>query len=234
MSALPIRNAPAPASSPSLAGSPLADASFSPVGSSSSTVAAAIEVRGLGVRGLRNRGLRGVDPARLGLWFFLATVIMLFAAFSSAYLVRMASGAWSAIELPSVLWISTAILVTSSATLELARLRLGSTATPWLAATLTLGLLFLAGQAAAWRALQLAGVFLPESPHAAFLYIFTALHGAHLAGGLIWLAVVWRCAARSAPAVGRPVVEDRLARCATYWHFMGGLWIYLFAVLHLR
>jgi cytochrome c oxidase subunit 3 len=186
------------------------------------------------------RGLRGLDPARLGLWFFLATVVMLFAAFSSAYLVRLASGAWSAIDLPGVLWVSTAILVASSAMLEMARLRLGTTATRWLGATLALGLLFLTGQAMAWRALQLAGVFLPQSPHAAFLYIFTALHGAHVAGGLIWLAVVWRGAVRSRSTGGRaaraagPLLDDRLARCATYWHFMGGLWVYLFAVLHLR
>lgn len=202
----------------------------------------------------RRRSSGGVDPARLGLWVFLATVAMLFAAFASAYLVRMASGSWVAISLPAVLWATTAILVASSAALEIARLRLGSTGARWIAVTLVLGLLFLAGQAAAWRSLQGAGVFLPTSPHAAFLYVFTALHGAHLAGGLIWLGAVLRATARwegstrsratrrlgildrSSLRSGAGDVErvvDRVSRCATYWHFMGGLWVFLFAVLHL-
>ena len=192
----------------------------------------------------RPRAAAGVDPARLGLWIFLATVTMLFAAFSSAYLVRLASGAWTPIHLPVLLWATSATLVVSSVTLETARLRLGSAAARWIALTLALGLVFLAGQAAAWRALHASGVLFPTSPHAAFLYVFTALHGAHLAGGLVWLATAWRtvgAAERSArasagdgrAAVPGPALADRLARCATYWHFMGGLWIYLFAVLHL-
>ena len=170
-------------------------------------------------------GLRALDPKRLGLWVFLATVTMLFAAFSSAYLVRMASGAWRPIELPGILWITTGVLVFSSVTLELARRLSGSAPTAWVAVTLGAGLVFLAGQAAAWRLLAVAGVFVASSPHAAFLYIFTALHGAHLIGGLLWLAIL---SLRGAPT------RAPLARCATYWHFMAGLWIYLFAVLHLR
>jgi cytochrome c oxidase subunit 3 len=201
----------------------------------------------------RRRSSAALDPARLGLWVFLATVAMLFAAFASAYLVRMASGSWTAIPVPAVLWATTAILLASSAALETARLRVGSTGARWIAAALVLGLLFLAGQAAAWRSLQAAGVFLPTSPHAAFLYVFTALHGAHLLGGLIWLAAVlppmarWERARvrRESPpvgiaghrspsgAAGMELLADRVSRCATYWHFMSGLWVFLFAVLHL-
>ena len=179
---------------------------------------------------------RGLDPARLGLWIFLATVTMLFAAFSSAYLVRMASGTWCTVELPRAMTWSTAALLLSSGTFEIARRRAGAALTRWLGLTLGLGLVFLAWQAASWQALRAAGVLLPESPHAAFLYIFTALHGLHLAGGLVWLAAVGRTAAvtRRAPAARAEAgLRDRLARCAQYWHFMGGLWVYLFAVLHL-
>jgi len=186
-------------------------------------------------------GLRAVDPRRLGLWVFLATVTMLFAAFSSAYLVRMASGGWNAVDLPGVLWLTTSILLLSSATLEVARLRVAraraarrAVVAPWLLATLGLGVLFLAGQLAAWRALQTAGVFLPNSPHAAFLYIFMALHGVHLLGGLVWLGALSGGALSGGARVGRNgELEDQVARCSTYWHFMAGLWVFLFAVLHL-
>jgi cytochrome c oxidase subunit 3 len=184
--------------------------------------AGVLEARGGG------EGLRAVDPRRLGLWVFLATITMLFAAFSSAYLVRMSTAGWDALELPAVLWLTTLVIVASSATLELAVLRHASPAR-WLVMTLALGLVFLGGQALAWRALHDAGVFLPQSPHAAFLYIFTALHGAHLAGGLIWLAVL----AWASPRRHEPAFRDRVARCAVYWHFLAGLWVYLFAVLHL-
>jgi cytochrome c oxidase subunit 3 len=179
---------------------------------------------------------RGLDPARLGLWIFLATVTMLFAAFSSAYLVRMASGTWCTVELPRAMTWSTAAILLSSVTIEIARRRAGGSVARWLGLTLALGLGFLAWQVMSWRALRAAGVLLPESPHAAFFYVFTALHGLHLAGGLVWLAAVGRTAAvtgRAPAASGEAALRDRLARCAQYWHFMAGLWIYLFVVLHL-
>jgi len=181
--------------------------------------------------------LRALDPARLGLWFFLATVTMLFAAFSSAYLVRRSTGGWGAIALPGVLGITTTLILVSSVTIELALRRSRAGASRWLAVTYLLGILFLAGQGVAWGALRDAGVLLPDSPHAAFLYIFTALHGVHLLGGLAWIAILWHASlGRRAPSSGvlAPTLEDRVARCATYWHFMAGLWVYLFAVLHLR
>jgi heme/copper-type cytochrome/quinol oxidase subunit 3 len=48
--------------------------------------------------------------AQLGLWIFLATVTMLFAAFASAYPVRSASADWQAIPIPLILWANTAVL----------------------------------------------------------------------------------------------------------------------------
>jgi cytochrome c oxidase subunit 3 len=194
--------------------------------------------------------LRAVDPRRLGLWIFLATVSMLFAAFSSAYLVRIASGAWKPIELPAILWLTTATIVLSSVTIEMARNSERSSVVAWIALTAGLGVIFLAGQVMAWRTLAAAGLFMHDSPHAAFLYIFTALHGAHLAGGLVWMTVVWRnhlrwdrrlalitaaeCPVSRTTLYAACGLDDQLARCTTYWHFMGSLWIFLFAVLHLR
>jgi cytochrome c oxidase subunit 3 len=131
---------------------------------------------------------------------------------------------------------STVVILLSSATFEIARRGSSAARVRWLGLTLVLGLVFLAWQAASWQALRAAGVLLPESPHAAFLYIFTALHGLHLAGGLVWLAAVGQSAAVTrrvhAPSAENALL-DRLARCAQYWHFMAGLWVYLFLVLHL-
>ena len=70
-----------------------------------------------------SRGVLVQDSAQLGLWLFLATVTMLFAAFTSAYLVRSAAPDWETTPLPAVLWINTIVLIASSISLERARSR---------------------------------------------------------------------------------------------------------------
>ena len=168
---------------------------------------------------------------QVGLWAFLGTVTMLFAGFSSAYLVRRSGSDWQAISLPPLLWLNTAVLALSSATLELARYavlreRL-SGARFWFLLTTVLGIGFLAGQVEAWRLLAAQGVFLPTSPHSSFFFVLTTVHGVHLLGGiialLILLARLWR------PGRQNQIVAFRL--CATYWHFVDGLWFYTFLLL---
>ena len=169
-----------------------------------------------------------VRPAQLGVWMFLAVVTMLFAAFSSALLIRRAATDWAPIALPGILWVSTAMLVASSATLELARGR--RRAASWLSATLVLGLLFVFGQLLGWRQLAGAGVLVPTSPHASFFYILTGLHAVHLLGGIVYLVVLnLRVLRPGADRADGP--RPDIGLCATYWHFMGALWIYLFALL---
>ena len=161
-----------------------------------------------------------IDPARLAVWIFLAATSMLFGAFASAYLVRMASGGWAQIELPRILWLNTGVLVASSVALEMARSRTASSHSRWLALAWAMGAIFLIGQVAAWVVLRDQGVFVRSSPHSSFFYVLTAVHGAHLTGGLAWLAATW-----SSPR--------RRSLATTFWHFMGGVWIFVFAVLHL-
>ena len=151
----------------------------------------------------------------LTLMAFLCTVVMLFAAFTAAYLIRRSGADWQRLSMPSILWVTTAVLLASSVTIELAR-RSGSRR--WLAATLVLGAVFLAGQLLAWRALATAGVFLPTHPHSSFFYMLTAVHAVHLIGGIVALALV---AARG----------GRAGLCATYWHFVDGVWLYVFGML---
>ncbi len=173
-----------------------------------------------------------LSTAQLGVWALLGTITMLFAGFTSAYLVRRVGGDWWPLPLPGVLWFNTGVLVLSSISLELARaamkrLRL-SALKGWLLLTTTLGLVFLGGQFIAWRELVAQGVYLPTSPHGAFFYILTGLHGLHVLGGVLALLYALNRAwtARLAPGAANPV-----NLCATYWHFVGGLWLYLFVLL---
>ena len=167
------------------------------------------------------------ETARVGLLAFMATVTMLFIGFSSALLLRRASPDWQPLRAPSLLYASSAALVLSSLTLAIARRRLlrwdlvGSERYTW--ATGLLGAGFVAAQLGAWRQLAQAGVFLATNPSSSFFYVLTGVHIVHLLGGLGWFMVVASRLRRMAFAPG----EDGLSLFATYWHFLGGLWIYL-------
>jgi cytochrome c oxidase subunit III len=170
------------------------------------------------------------DPPRLGLWLFLGTITMLFVGFTSAYIARRGSGDWKDLALPGVLWANTAALLASSAALEMARRRLrrwepGTFA--WLVATGALGAAFVLGQVAAWRTLAARGFLLASNPHNSFFYILTGLHVVHLLGAFGWLAVVLWKAHRLKYTPG----QDGLGLFATFWHFLGVLWVYLFLLL---
>lgn len=176
------------------------------------------------------------DVVQLGLWMFLATVVMLFAAFTSAYLVRRSGSDWTPIELPGILWVNTAVLVASSLALERGRVasRQGKivSARHGLLAAAGLGLVFLAGQVTAWRELVGQGVYLPTSPHSSFVYILTGVHGVHVAAGLVLLIYtatrMWNVSVR----LDRETATARLITAsATFWHFLAALWLYVFALV---
>ena len=173
----------------------------------------------------------GLDPARFGLWAFLGTVSMLFAGFTSAYVVRRAAADFRPFAVPDLLVWNSLALLASSATLELARRRLRgwdlAGARAFLSATGLLGGLFALGQLLVWRQLAGQGVYLASNPHSSFFYVLTGLHGLHLAGGLIWFGVVRRRLSRLTLTPG----QDGLGLFAAYWHYLDALWIYLALLL---
>lgn len=182
------------------------------------------------------------SPAsRTGIWVALAAITMTFAAFTSAMVVRQGSSTdWQHFTLPRVLYLDTLILLASSGALEVARRRIAtyarglasgrSSGLVWLWITLGLGLLFIAGQYTAWLQLKAQGWYLATNPSSSFFYLFTAMHGLHVFGGLAGLTlVIWR--------FSRPVSTLRLSTLSTvsyYWHFMDVLWIYLLLLLWAR
>ena len=171
---------------------------------------------------------------RLGMWLCMASITMLFAGLSSAYVFRLgASPGWVAISLPRVLVWNTGVLLASSLTMEISRRArksmLGVSFRGWLAVTALLGILFLILQLWVWRQLVLQGVYLNTSPHSSFFYLITGTHGLHLFGGMIALLYVLGRAwtKRVASYQGGEALEA----VAMYWHFMAGLWVYLFVLL---
>jgi cytochrome c oxidase subunit 3 len=167
-----------------------------------------------------------------GLMVLLAATTMVFAAFTSAYWVRRGmSNDWVAFRLPPILWLTTAILLASSAALELARKSLKGGRRDafnryWTLGTV-LGVLFLAGQAVAWLQLRASGIFVATNPSSSFFYLLTAAHGAHIAGGLAALAYVDVKALTLQLGPGKRTAVDV---SAVFWHFVDGIWIYLMAL----
>jgi cytochrome c oxidase subunit 3 len=176
---------------------------------------------------------------RIGMWVGLASIAMMFTSLSSAYIVRAASSSdWFPLLMPRVLLLSTALILVSSFTVELARRKLKSSLftqySSYLLITGLLGLAFLASQLVAWRQLAKQGIYLASNPHSSFFYLLTATHGLHLIGGLLALSFLWLRSRR--PVEKASAVANRQAAAdavSIYWHFMDALWIYLFLLLFL-
>lgn len=166
-----------------------------------------------------------------GMVVALAGILMFFMAFVSAYVVRkdMPNSAWIPLALPRILWLNTLILIASSFTLTRARRLFVAKDQEgfrhWWATTTILGVLFVAGQIIAWRQLFAAGTFLATNPSSSFFYVFTGAHGLHLLGGVLALLYIQFGTPR------KVAMSTAVDIVAMYWHFMDGLWIFLFLLL---
>lgn len=164
-----------------------------------------------------------------GLFVAMASIVMFFAAFTSALVVRRGlSNDWLPTPLPGILWLNTALLLASSAALEMGRRALRAGAREafnryWTGGTL-LGALFLGGQYLAWQQLLGAGIYISTNPSSSFFYLLTAVHALHIAGGMAALLYVNVQALRLRLGPSKRTAVDVTA---VYWHFVDVLWIYL-------
>jgi len=179
-----------------------------------------------------------MNPQKFALWLFIVSIVMIFAAMTSAYIVRRAEGNWLEVEIPLIMYISTGVILLSSITMHWAYLsakrdNLQPLKTALLLTTL-LGIIFIVTQFKSWETLKEAGVFFGgelSNPGGSFVYVLTGLHGFHLISGVVFLLVVL------ISAFGYKVHSKNLnliEMSATYWHFLDALWIYLFVFLLLN
>jgi cytochrome c oxidase subunit 3 len=170
--------------------------------------------------------------AKMALAVFLCVASSLFVLFVSAYAMRLGLQDWTPLPRPRLLMFNTALLVGASITMEwtvhvarrfdTVRVRQGLL----VSGLLTMG--FLVGQLVVWKQLVDAGYFVSTSAATAFFYLFTAIHGVHVLGGLVaWARASLR--AWRAPDPGPLRLAAEL--CATYWHFLLIVWVVLYALL---
>lgn len=179
------------------------------------------------------RGGTAARPAaRTALWVFLGVATSLFVLFVSAYAMRLPLADWTPLPRPRLLMLNTALLVGASLAMEwtVYAVRRGDhgTVRRGLLASGLLTFGFLAGQLFVWKQLNDAGYFVSASAATAFFYLFTAVHGLHVLGGLVaWARAVLRTLRGAEPARIRLGVE----LCATYWHYLLAVWVVLYALL---
>jgi cytochrome c oxidase subunit III len=175
----------------------------------------------------------------------LTTIVVLvimtatFGALIAVFFVRaQTSEFWQHIEIPRILWATTAVLLVSSVSLEVARRQLRVNDQPgffrWTALTTGLAVLFLAGQLVAWFQVMHSGRPLQHNPHSWFIFLFSGLHGMHILlglGGLGYLLYRTRLAASG------PKYKMKTRAIANgvsiFWHYVDFVWIVLFVLLAL-
>ena len=176
-----------------------------------------------------------MHPKKFALWLFMVSVVMLFAALTSAYVVKQSDGVWLDFVLPNLFVHTTWMILLSSVFMQMAyyyakqdeikKLRV------FLILTVLTGGAFLVGQYVAWGDLVDQGIYFVGNPAGSFLYVLTAMHGLHLVSGLIFIIVVAIAAFRY-KVHSKSLVQ--LEMSTTYWHFLGGLWLYLYLFLTLN
>ena len=175
-----------------------------------------------------------IHPQKFALWLGMASIIMMFIAFTSAYIVKQGAGNWLEFQMPKIFFISTGVIVLSSIFLETSyRSFVNGKEKIYkygLLGTFVLGIVFVSLQIEGWNELFSIGIDLKGNPSGSFLYLITGVHAAHVIGGIAALFV----AIFHAFTLKYKVSDQRKHRFGLvlqYWHFIGLLWVYLLVFL---
>jgi cytochrome c oxidase subunit 3 len=169
-----------------------------------------------------------IHPHKFTLWVGMASIIMMFAGLTSAYIVKRSAPNWEEIETPKLFVFSTIAMLASSLTVQTAlrafKQRNMSRYRVLLATTAVLGLLFVALQWYGFRWMWAHGVTFKGASQGQFLYIIVGLHALHVIGGIIALLIMTLQAYFSSRRNYNSVPVEV---AAMYWHFVDALWLYL-------
>ena len=173
-----------------------------------------------------------IHPHKFTLWVGVASIVMMFAGLTSAYIVKRNQANWITFELPIMFWYSTAVIILSSVILHMSNVafkqRDMAKYRSLVVVTLLLGIVFVIMQAMGFRQLWLQGITLTKNVSYSFLYVIVGLHTAHVLGGIVALVILF-VKAYSSKVRNYNIVP--LEVISTYWHFVDALWIYLLIFL---
>lgn len=173
-----------------------------------------------------------IHPHKFTLWVGIGSIVMMFAALTSAYIVKKNQSSWLEFDLPRIFWYSTVVILVSSMTLHLAtkafKAREMGRYRTLVTLTAVLGLLFIIMQALGFQDLESRNIALTgikSNSAASFLFVITGLHMVHVLGGVIALLIIF---IRAYSVKMKNYSSLPLELVGTYWHFVDLLWIYLF------
>ena len=173
-----------------------------------------------------------IHPHKFALWVGIGSLLMMFAGFTSAYIVKRNLANWQTFDLPQFFWYSTAAILLSSVTIFLAekafKKREMKKYRSLVIATLILGVLFFVFQIFGFLQLWEKGITLQANVSYSFMYVIVGVHAAHVLGGLIALIVLF---AKAFSTKTRSYNSVPVELVSTYWHFVDILWIYLLIFL---
>ncbi len=176
-----------------------------------------------------NEQRKKIHPHKFTLWVGLASIVMMFAGLTSAYIVKRDQPGWTSFAIPRAFWYSTVVILLSSLTVQMAlqafKERNMQRYKSMISLTVLLGLLFAVLQVMGFGKIWQSGITLRGSGGGQFLYIIAGLHILHVLGGIVALLIMFMKAfatkIRSYNSIPVEVIS-------TYWHFVDALWIYLF------
>jgi cytochrome c oxidase subunit III len=175
-----------------------------------------------------NQQRKRVHPHKFTLWVAIGSIVMMFAGLTSAFIVKSNQTNFIEVTMPKVFWVSTAVIIISSITLQMAlrsfkqremnryRLLIGL--------TLLLGIAFVVLQWFGFQQLWEQQITFKGSGAGQFLYVIFGLHALHVIGGLVALTAMFIKAFVGKTKLYSSVPVEVMA---TYWHFVDLLWLYL-------
>lgn len=171
-----------------------------------------------------------IHPKKFALFVACASMMMMFAGLTSAYIIRQAAGNWLEFSLPSLFYSNTLVMLASSAVLQgsYSAFKKGNAAMyrGLLVLALLMGFLFLVLQYQAWVAMDLNGIRFNGNPSGSFVYVLSGIHAGHVLGGIAAI-VVALAHAFFLPMRVTPQRKLRFEMTLIFWHFVDALWIYL-------
>ncbi|HVV07274.1 MAG TPA: heme-copper oxidase subunit III [Puia sp.] len=176
-----------------------------------------------------NEQRKKIHPHKFTLWVALGSIVMMFAGLTSAYIVKRDLSSWTSFPIPRAFWYSTALILTSSVTIQMAlkafRERDMVKYRNLLTLTMVLGIGFVVLQWLGFKSLWNLGITFRGAGGGQFLYIIAGLHGLHVLGGIVALIIMFIKAFASRVRRYNSVPVELMS---TYWHFVDLLWVYLF------
>ncbi len=183
---------------------------------------------------IKNEMRNKIHAQKFALYISFASIVMMFIAFTSAYIVKQAAGNWLEFAIPNMFYISTVVILLSSITLH-------SSYKSFLAGkegmyktllivSFILGIAFLILQYYGWQDMFAVGVDLKGNVSGSFVYLITGVHALHIVGGIaaIIVAIVHAFTLRFRVTEKRKL---RFELTLHYWHFVDFLWLYLFGFI---